>query len=82
MPLFPHALEYKSDLRYNFELFHLSLANFPAGGGGESETLLFLLFKPLFSSLLPAFPAPRGAIKPREAALGMSYGSSPAPGSV
>lgn len=66
MPLLPHALEYKSDLRYNFEVFHLSLANFPAGGGGESEMLLFLLFKPLFSRLLAAFPAPRGAIKPWE----------------
>lgn len=47
----PHDLEYKSDLKYNCEVFHLSSANFPAGGGGESEMLRF------FSCLNRCLPA-------------------------
>lgn len=51
------TLVYKSALRYNFQLFHIALAHLPAGGGVESEMLLFCLKVLLFFSLLPVFSA-------------------------
>lgn len=65
MPFFSFTLVYKSALRYNFQLFHIVLANFPAGGGVESEMLLFCLNLLLFFSLLPLFSAYCEAINTR-----------------